>query len=205
MFTGIVQGLCEVVAIERLNDLQRITIDLDGHVDALALGASVAVNGTCLTVTRVEGAQVSFDVIRQTTDTTNLGRLQQGDRVNVERSFKVGDEVGGHIVSGHISTVAELIELKVDGHDRRLTFSVPELWLNRIMDKGFVALDGASLTVSALDRQHQQFSVNLIPETINRTTLGSLAEGDTVNVEVDAQTASIVDTVERVLAERQIA
>jgi riboflavin synthase len=123
--------------------------------------------------------------------------------VNVERSFKVGDEVGGHVVSGHISTTARLVDLHKAGNDRVLTFSVDPKWQNYIFHKGYVALDGASLTVSSVDRPQNCFSVSLIPETIDRTTLGAISIGGAVNVEIDSQTQAIVDTVERVLAERE--
>ena len=135
-------------------------------------------------------------------DTTNLGRLDSSSRVNVERSFKVGDEVGGHVVSGHVSTTAELVKLHHQGNDRVLTFKVAPKWQNYIFHKGYVALDGASLTVSSVDRENSGFSVSLIPETIDRTTLGLISMGDVVNVEIDSQTQAVVDTVERVLADR---
>ena len=113
MFTGIVQGLVPLLSIERESGLARFTLLLEGVSDGLELGASVAVNGTCLTVTRVEEHQVRFDVIAETLRMTNLGDLTEGDQVNVERSFRVGDEVGGHIVSGHVTGTAALLERRV--------------------------------------------------------------------------------------------
>jgi riboflavin synthase len=171
--------------------------------EGLQLGASVAVNGTCLTVTRHDGKATHFDIIKETLNTTNLGQLIVSSKVNVERSFKVGDEVGGHVVSGHVSTTAELVELHHQGNDRVLKFKAEPKWQNYIFHKGYVALDGASLTVSSVDRETSAFSVSLIPETIERTTLGHLSVGGLVNVEIDSQTQAVVDTVERVLAERQ--
>jgi riboflavin synthase len=202
VFTGIVQDLVSVTRVERENGLTRIGLALGEGTEGLELGASVAVNGTCLTVTKVDGGIAHFDVIPETLNTTNIGRLKLNDRVNVERSFRVGDEVGGHVVSGHVTTTAELVQQHIVGHDRVLTFRLEPQWLKYVFHKGFIALDGASLTVSALDREKQTFSVSLIPETIARTTLGQAEPGDRVNVEVDAQTVSIVETVERVLAER---
>ena len=122
---------------------------------------------------------------------------------NGVEGFKVGDEVGGHVVSGHVSTTAELVRLRKEGNDRVLTFAIAPRWQNYIFHKGYVALDGASLTVSGVDREAGTFSVSLIPETIDRTTLGSIQVGGLVNVEVDSQSQAIVDTVERVLAERE--
>ncbi len=171
--------------------------------DGLQLGASVAINGTCLTVTQHDAHTTRFDIIKETLSTTNLGRLDVSSKVNVERSFKVGDEVGGHVVSGHVSTTASLEHLHHEGNDRVLAFKVEPHWQNYIFHKGYVALDGASLTVSSVNRETSCFSVSLIPETIERTTLGLLSVGGLVNVEIDSQTQAVVDTVERVLSERQ--
>ena len=203
MFTGIVQDLLEVHEIDHGADLSRLVLKMGALGEGLQLGASVAVNGTCLTVTRHDADTTYFDIIKETTNTTNLGQLVSSSKVNVERSFKVGDEVGGHVVSGHVSTTAELVELHHQGNDRVLTFKVEPKWQNYIFHKGYVALDGASLTVSSVDRLASAFSVSLIPETIERTTLGMLDVGWFVNVEIDSQTQAVVDTVERVLAERQ--
>ena len=203
MFTGIVQDLLEVHEIDHGADLSRLVLKMGALGEGLQLGASVAVNGTCLTVTRHDADVTYFDIIKETTNTTNLGQLVSSSKVNVERSFKVGDEVGGHVVSGHVSTTAELVELHHQGNDRVLTFKVEPKWQNYIFHKGYVALDGASLTVSSVDRVASAFSVSLIPETIERTTLGMLDVGRFVNVEIDSQTQAVVDTVERVLAERQ--
>lgn len=201
MFTGIVQNLVTVQSIVDEGDLVRLALDLGEMTDNLKLGASVAVNGTCLTVTRVEQGTAYFDVIVETLNTTNLHALREGDRVNVERSFQVGDEVGGHIVSGHVTATADLVERRVDGNDHVLTFALAPQWMKYVFHKGFIALDGASLTVSSLNRDDSQFCVSLIPETLQRTTLGQLAEGDQVNVEVDAQTLTTVETVERLFAD----
>jgi|TARA_Y100000991_G_scaffold193603_1_gene161743 riboflavin synthase len=203
MFTGIVQELLHVHEIDHGADLSRLTLKMGALGDGLQLGASVAINGTCLTVTQHDTSATCFDIIKETLSTTNLGRLDVSSKVNVERSFKVGDEVGGHVVSGHVSTTASLEHLHHEGNDRVLTFKVEPHWQNYIFHKGYVALDGASLTVSSVNRETSCFSVSLIPETIERTTLGLLSVGGLVNVEIDSQTQAVVDTVERVLAERQ--
>ena len=203
MFTGIVQELLHVHEIDHGADLSRLTLKMGALGDGLQLGASVAINGTCLTVTQHDASATCFDIIKETLSTTNLGRLDVSSKVNVERSFKVGDEVGGHVVSGHVSTTASLELLHHEGNDRVLTFKVEPHWQNYIFHKGYVALDGASLTVSSVNRETSCFSVSLIPETIERTTLGLLSVGGLVNVEIDSQTQAVVDTVERVLAERQ--
>jgi riboflavin synthase len=200
MFTGIVQGLVAVIGMEDEGDLSRIEVNMGDLAEGIELGASVAVNGTCLTVTQTSGnGAVCFDIITETLRTTNLGALAIGSLVNVERSFKVGDEVGGHIVSGHITTTAELCDLHHQGNDRVLTFRIDDHWNRFILHKGYVGVDGASITVSSVNRGESTFSISLIPETIERTTLGRLALGDLVNVEVDSQTQTIVETIERVM------
>ena len=202
MFTGIVQKLVKINSIDKQANLIRLSLDLDDLAKGLELGASVAINGVCLTVSEALRGMVYFDVIPETLETTNLNSLSSSSLVNVERSYKVGDEIGGHIVSGHVGTTAPLVTLLHEQHDRVYTFKVADSWMKYIFHKGFIAIDGASLTVSAVDRSNSTFSVSLIPETIARTTLGLIQLEDEVNIEVEAQTVSIVETVERVMAER---
>ena len=202
MFTGIVQKLVKINSIDEQANLIRLSLDLDDLAKGLELGASVAINGVCLTVSETLRGMVYFDVIPETLETTNLNSLSSSSLVNVERSYKVGDEIGGHIVSGHVGTTASLVTLIHEQHDRVYTFKVADSWMKYIFHKGFIAIDGASLTVSAVDRTNSTFSVSLIPETIARTTLGLIQLEDEVNIEVEAQTVSIVETVERVMAER---
>lgn len=198
MFTGIVQELAEVVAISEEQGITRLEIGLS-HERRVGLvgGASVAINGTCLTVARQTPEAVGFDVIAETLDRTNLGRLEVGQRVNVERSATLADEIGGHRVSGHVSTTARIEAIKADAANRVIRFAVAAPWLRLLFHKGFVALDGASLTISAIDREAACIEVSLIPETLARTTLGFRRPGDEVNLEVDADTQAIVETVER--------
>lgn len=201
MFTGIVQGLVPVSRVDDEPGLRRLQLELGELADGLGLGASVAVNGTCLTVTAVGAGIASFDIIRETLERTNLGALDAGDRVNVERSFRVGDEIGGHIVSGHVSGVANLARIEEAANERNLFFAVPAALMKYLPRKGFVALDGASLTIATVDGAASEISVCLIPETIARTTLGTARVGYAANLEVDAQTQAVVDTVERLLGE----
>lgn len=132
-------------------------------------------------------------------ETTNLGKLKGGSRVNVERSLRVGDEVGGHLLSGHVAATVPVVEDLVEPGYRRLTVQVPAFWMRYLGLKGFVALNGASLTVAALDREARTISVSLIPETLARTTFGEIRTGDGLNLEVDPQTQAIVDTVRSML------
>jgi riboflavin synthase len=201
MFTGIVQGLCPVKRITDVTNLRRLQVGAGPLADKVEVGASVAINGTCLTVTGVpEEGVLQFDVIRETLDLTNIGTLEEGDRVNVERSFRVGDEVGGHILSGHVSDQVRVVRVTEAPNLREVVFSVSQQWMKYLHQKGFVALDGASLTLASVDQDANEIRVSLIPETIERTTLGTVHEGDLVNLEIDAQTQSVVETVERILA-----
>jgi len=199
VFTGIVQGLRRVVAVDDEPGLRRLQIDLVGLVEALLPGASVAINGTCLTATSIAGTRVSFDVIGETVTRTNLAQISVGDEVNVERSLRFGDEIGGHVLSGHIADVVTVARIDTGPAQRTLWFDVPARWMVYLFHKGFVALDGASLTVLAVDGPGNRIAVSLIPETIERTTLGRVQQGDRVNLEIDAQSQAIVTTVERLL------
>lgn len=198
MFTGIVQGVCSVVAAE-VGDATRLRIDLGELADGLRPGASVAVNGVCLTAVAIDAGVVAFDVIAETRHATNLGALERGSAVNVERSFRVGDEVGGHILSGHIAATAAVRDVTTASGNTVVKATVPRPWTRYLMAKGFVALNGASLTIQALDREAATMSVALIPETLARTTFGRVAVGDQLNLEVDAQTQAVVDTVAALL------
>jgi riboflavin synthase len=202
VFTGIVQGLCRVVSVVDEPHLRRLVIDLGALHDGVQLGASVAINGVCLTVTSTGNGMAHFDVIAETLARTNLGDLAVGHSVNAERSLRFGDEIGGHVVSGHVSDAARVVAVDTDLNVRNLHFEVAPQWMRYLHYKGFVAVDGASLTVAFVDRTHHRFGVSLIPETIARTTLGTVRVGDRVNVEIDSQTQTIVDTVERLLADR---
>jgi riboflavin synthase len=200
MFTGIVQGLCPVERVVDEKNLRRLTIAAGEQAAGIDLGGSVAINGTCLTVTaEEEGGVLCFDVIRETLRLTNLGNLSPGDLVNVERSFRVGDEIGGHILSGHITDSVTVSRVNEAENLREVAFSVSGEWMKYLHHKGFVALDGASLTIASVDQTSDEISVSLIPETIERTTLGRVSAGDRVNLEVDAQTQAVVDAVERMV------
>ncbi len=201
MFTGIVQGTAEVVEILSKEDFRTHVLRMPAaQLEGLAPGASVAHNGCCLTVTRVEGDRVSFDLMQETLRLTNLGRLSVGERVNVERAARFGDEIGGHQMSGHIIATAGVIRVIESENNRKLWFRLPERLGKYLFEKGYIGIDGISLTVGEV--KGCEFDVNLIPETLARTNIGTRQPGDLVNVEIDPQTQTIVDTVERVLATR---
>ena len=203
MFTGIVQGTAEVLAIEEKPNFRTHVIKMPTELlPGLALGASVAHNGCCLTVTAIEGDQVSFDLIKETLRITNLGEIKPGDKVNIERAAKFGDDIGGHLMSGHIITTAEISKIITSEHNREIWFKVQDTsQMKYILHKGFIGIDGISLTVG--DVTKSRFCVHLIPETLMRTTLGEKRLGQSVNIEIDPQTQAIVETVERVLAQRE--
>lgn len=203
MFTGIVQGMAEVIAIKKKDKFQTHTVKLTGEMrQGLAIGASVAHNGCCLTVTRIEGDLIDFDLMQATLALTNLGALAEGDSVNIERAAKFGDEIGGHSMSGHISLVAEVVDVIDSPNNRTIWFSIAEDKIKYVLAKGYIGLDGCSLTIGEVEQD--RFSVHLIPETLERTLFGTRQVGDKINVEFDPQTQAIVDTVERVLATKNL-
>jgi riboflavin synthase len=200
MFTGIVQALIPVAYVRTHEGVMRLGLPLGELAGGLQPGASVAINGTCLTVVVSGNNMTEFDIIEETLRLTNLGRLRPGTLVNVERSYRVGDEVGGHIVSGHVTQTVGLVAVEEREGVRNLTLAGDSALAKYIQHKGFVALDGASLTVAWADEAAATFGVCLIPETIERTTLGRVVVGDRINIEIDSQTRATVDTVERMLA-----
>ncbi|HJL05646.1 MAG TPA: riboflavin synthase subunit alpha [Polyangiaceae bacterium LLY-WYZ-15_(1-7)] len=202
MFTGITRGTFPVVSVVREPALLRYAVDLGEYGAGLELGASVSIDGVCQTVAKLEGARVWFDAIQETLDKTTLGALEEGAEVSVERSAKVGDEIGGHDVSGHVVGTGEIAAVQKDGHEVVLTVRVPPAWMKYVMPKGFIAIDGSSLTVGETDDAAGTFRLYLIPETLRLTNLGAKGAGAKVNVELDPRTVAIVDTVERVLAQR---
>lgn len=199
MFTGIVQAKLALKSLVRHSDFASFHFEFpDSLRQGLQLGASVAINGTCLTVRSIEGKQVSFDAIAQTLKVTNLGALKPGSIVNIERAARIGDEIGGHFLSGHIMRTVKVLEVTDSAFNRVLWFERPQELAAFILDKGFIALNGCSLTIAEL--AEERFAVYLIPETRDVTTFGQVQVGDDINLEVDAQTQAVVETVRRVLA-----
>lgn len=203
MFTGIVQGMAEIIAIDEKPNFRTHVVALPPQLlPGLETGASVAHNGCCLTVTHIDGNKVSFDLIKETLRITNLGELAVGDKVNIERAAKFSDEIGGHLMSGHIMTTAEVSKILTSENNRQIWFKPQDASLMKyILHKGFIGIDGISLTVGEVTAT--RFCVYLIPETLQRTTLGNKKLGQRVNIEIDPQTQAVVDTVERVLASRE--
>ncbi|MCW8887674.1 MAG: riboflavin synthase subunit alpha [Gammaproteobacteria bacterium] len=202
MFTGIIQGTAEIVKIDEKNNFRTHTVRLpQGLTHGIELGASIAHNGCCLTVTKFEDGLASFDLMQETLRLTNLGELSVGDQVNVERAARFGDEIGGHAMSGHIITTADVVAINKSENNLQIRFEIDPAFSKYIFTKGYIGIDGISLTIG--DVEGNRFEVNLIPETIERTTIGSYQIGDRINIEVDPQTQAILDTVERTLAQQR--
>jgi riboflavin synthase len=203
MYTGITRGTFPVVRVQRAPDLLRFSVGLSPELRAgLELGASVSIDGVCQTVVALEGAHVAFEAMRETLDRTTLGGLSEGALVSVERSARIGDEIGGHELAGHVLGTGTVVSVESRGDVHRTRIGVPASWMKYILPKGFIAVDGSSLTVGETD-PCGGFDIHLIPETLRRTRLGHKHPGDRVNIELDARTVAIVDTVERVLRERE--
>ena len=202
MFTGIVQGTAQIKAIiERANFRTHVVEMPQEMLKGLQIGASVAHNGVCLTVTTIQDNLVSFDLMQETLKITNLGELKAGDFVNIERAMQMGTEIGGHILSGHVYCTADIVERLPSENNLQIWFQLPNQdTMKYVLTKGFIAVDGISLTIGEV--REQSFCVNLIPETIHRTLIGKKAVSEKVNIEIDPQTQAIVDTVERYLAQK---
>ncbi|MBA6339824.1 riboflavin synthase subunit alpha [Colwellia sp. MB02u-10] len=201
MFTGIVQSQAEVIAIVNKNNAISLKISLENSlIEQLVIGASVAINGVCLTAVEfghllADKSFISFDVIDETLRVSNLADIKLGTQVNVERSLKIGDEIGGHMLSGHVHTQAVLAN-RIDSQDNcTLSFTIAPEYQKYIFSKGFISINGISLTLGA--EVGELFSVYLIPETLARTNLQNAVIGDKVNIELDQQTMTIVETIER--------
>ena len=204
MFTGIVQGVATVAQIQDQPGLRTLLLRLPPGLDAgLAIGASVATDGVCLTVTELPAPGLAaFDVMLQSLNLTTLGALRAGSAVNVERAARDGAEIGGHPLSGHIDFKATLAALSMPENNHVLRISVPPPWLRYIFAKGYIAINGASLTVADADKRAGWFEVWLIPETLRATTFGAKAVGAELNIEIERSTQVFVDTVREALDER---
>jgi riboflavin synthase len=199
MFTGIVQGIASIIATSQGESATKVSIKLP-ETENLRIGASVSIDGVCLTVTSINDSIVDFDIIAETLQRTTLSDLETGSQVNFERALRYGDELGGHLLSGHIMSAGLIHSITENGEGKDISIIAPPSLQKYIIEKGFVAIDGISLTVGAV--QSNIFALHLIPETLRMTTLATKQEGDAVNIEIDSNTQTIVSTVERILAEK---
>jgi len=195
MFTGLIADLGSVASVQRMGDGARLQIS-SSLAPQLADGDSIAVNGVCLTATGVDDGSFTTEAMNETLARSSLGSLAQGDRVNLELAVRAGDRLGGHFVQGHVDATGTVRAVRDDGFSRVVTVEAPGDLLPYLVEKGSVAVDGVSLTISALDGD--SFSVSLIPETLKRTSLGEIREGSVVNIEADM----LAKHVERLLGVR---
>lgn len=183
MFTGIIKTMGEVVSVDKTRGDARFIIRTDLDLSAVEIGASICHAGCCLTVIEKHGDRYAVDVSAESLSKTTLGDWKEGTKVNLEPSLKVGDELGGHIVSGHVDGVATLVSVTPEGDSHRLVIEAPQDLAKFIASKGSVALDGISLTVNEVDGN--RFGINIIPHTWEVTTLGQTKVGDRLNIEID--------------------
>jgi riboflavin synthase len=183
MFTGLIEDTGRVTTLERRGDAGLLRIETALPVAEIAIGDSMAVNGACLTVTGQAGNMLTFDVSPESFSRSTIGSLRSGNIVNLERALKLGDRLGGHIVTGHVDCIASLARSQEHAGNRVLDFTLPPTSNRYLVEKGSVTIDGISLTVNSVS--DGGFSVNIIPHTYSRTTLSTLRVGDNVNIETD--------------------
>jgi riboflavin synthase len=199
MFTGIVETTGRLARIEPRGGDVRLVIDAGNlGLDDVGIGDSIAVSGVCLTAIRIDGTAFAVDVSTETLSRTSLGALGIGARVNLEKALRLSDRLGGHLVSGHVDGLGRVVAIEPDARSQRWTFELPPELARYAAPKGSIAIDGVSLTVNEVEGA--RFGVNLIPHTIDVTTLGDRRAGDTVNIEVDM----IMRYVERLFPEREV-
>lgn len=204
MFSGIVKGQATVKKIDRKTNSASFVFEFpEGSLAGIRTGASVSINGVCLTVTEVDHDSGYFDVIQETLEKTNLGELILNQTVNFERSLSFGDEIGGHLTSGHIDCVVEVVAVDKTEENCRVLICVPKNFMRFVMQKGYVALNGASLTVAQVIPETSSFEIALIPETLRITTFGNIKVGSQLNLEIDRQTQAVVETIERLVLEKR--
>ena len=183
MFTGIVQELGTVAAVDHGADGSTLRIDAGAVADGVRLGDSVAVDGVCLTAVEAAPGTLAFEAMHETLERSTLGALRAGDRVNLEGALRAGEPLGGHVVQGHVDGLGAIRAVREEGFARVVTIEADPALLRYVVEKGSIAVDGVSLTVASVDGD--AFSVSLIPETLERTTLGAAGPGAPVNLEVD--------------------
>lgn len=197
MFTGIVETVGRVIAIEPEGEKARLRIEAPVVAEGVALGASIAVNGACLTVVAAAGAEVVFEAVRETLDRTSLGDLAAGSRVNLERALRADARLDGHIVQGHVDDTGRIRGLERNGADVRLVVDCRPGFATQLVPKGSVAIDGVSLTV--VDVTDSGFDVALIPHTLAETNLADRRAGDRVNLEADVLGKYVLRYLERIV------
>ncbi len=202
VFSGIVHSTGTITQASKNKD--SLTLEVESSSDFVAdlqIGASVCVDGVCLTVTSVTDTLMSFDLIIETLRSTTFDKVKISEQVNLERSIKFGDEIGGHILSGHVSDTVSIDKISKTDENYLLTFKTSPDIVKYLFPKGYVAINGVSLTVGDVSREDNLFNVYLIPETLRRTNLSNKLVGDLVNVEIESQTRNTVDTITQITKE----
>lgn len=201
MFTGIVQGTGTIIDINKNNSVLTLNIKVPQPIaKKLTIGDSLAVDGVCLTVTSISDVNVSFDVVNETQNRTIISNYNKNSVINLEASLEFGQQVGGHLVSGHVQALGTIKEVEINGDTKNILFEIPDDCCKYIFEKGYIAINGCSLTIGKVIKN--TFYVHLIPETLRATNLDNLIYGDTANLELDQNTITIVDTTERMLSNK---
>lgn len=202
MYSGITRGLFTVVQVEKKPGLTNYVVRFSDELCRdLQIGASVSIDGVCQTVVSIQENEIAFQAMQNTLNITTLNDLYVGRKVSVERSLRFGEEMGGHEIAGHVSGTVTVIDKQLSENNLTLIVSCPKNLLKYILHKGFIAVDGSSLTVGKKDTDAGTFTLHLIPETLRVTNFGNKNIGDKMNIEIDAKTQAIVDTVEKIMAE----
>ncbi len=202
MFSGIVQTVGKIESIKDKNHIKTIRIETHGdYLEDIAIGQSVSVDGVCLSLVKKNNEYCEFEAVEETINRTTLGSYKQGTKVNLEKSLKFGDTVGGHFVSGHIHTRGRIVEVELVGDSKNILVEIEEKWIKYLTEKGYISVNGASITIGKVSKN--TFYVHLIPETLKTTNLDELIYDNYVNLEFDQATIAIVDTTERLINQKR--
>ena len=202
MFSGIVQTVGKIESIKDKNNIKTIRIETHGdYLKDIAIGQSVSVDGVCLSLVKKNNEYCEFEAVEETINRTTLGSYKQGSKVNLEKSLKFGDTVGGHFVSGHIHTRGRIVEVELVGESKNILVEIEEKWIKYLTEKGYISVNGASITIGKVSKN--TFYIHLIPETLKTTNLDELIYDNYVNLEFDQATIAIVDTTERLINQKR--
>ena len=199
VFTGIVERTGIVTEIVHSKNLSKLTVQTSMEFcQDIKIGASVCVDGVCLTICTIDNDKLKFDIMMETLSVTTFDAIKEEDIVNIERSMKLGDEIGGHLLSGHVSSTVKISKIETPENNHILTFQTSSDVLKYIFPKGYVALNGVSLTIGEVDKVKKTFNVYLIPETLRLTNLQNKLIGNRINIEIETQTRNMVDTISEI-------
>ena len=202
MFSGIVQTVGKIESIKDKDHIKTIRIETHGnYLEDIAVGQSVSVDGVCLSLVKKNKEYCEFEAVEETINRTTLGSYKQGTKVNLEKSLKFGDTVGGHFVSGHIHTKGRIVEVELIGESKNILVEIEEKWIKYLTEKGYISVNGASITIGKVSKN--TFYIHLIPETLKTTNLDELIYDNYVNLEFDQATIAIVDTTERLINQKR--